>query len=175
MTLAAIVTLFVSMVVLAAIPGPGIIVVVSRTLSSGFRSGVLVTAGIVMGGYLFIALAVGGLTALSNTFFEAFQWVKYAGAAYLTFLGIRLLTSRKNSESKNRSKMVPQSIDILARLATTLSNPKAIIFYVSFFPSFLSGPINVYGLFIIYLVATISIGRVMLSYVLIANAGKDYI
>lgn len=173
MTLGAIITLFVSMVVLAAIPGPGIMVVISRTLSSGFRSGVLVTAGIVMGDYIFIALAVGGLTALSNTFYEAFQLVKYAGAAYLIFLGVRLLTSEKNIESKNNSKMASQSVNILAGLATTLSNPKAILFYVSFFPSFLSGPTSIYDLLVIYLVATIAIGGVMLLYAFIASAGKD--
>jgi len=175
MTLPSMLALFMSMIILAAIPGPGIMVVVSRTLSGGFVAGAVVALGIVMGDYIFIALAIGGLSALANTFQEVFQFVKYAGAAYLVFLGVRVLFPSKSPAAEDEIRLSSQSANVLAGLVTTLSNPKAILFYVSFFPAFLKPTTSAIDLLLIYSIASIAIGGVMLLYAFIASTGRKIV
>lgn len=73
MTLTSIFALFIAMIILAAIPGPGIMIVVARTLSQGFLAGLITTSGIVAGDFVFIALATFGVTALSQLLGELFS------------------------------------------------------------------------------------------------------
>ena len=173
MTLASMLALFLSMLLLAAIPGPGILVVVSRTLSGGFSSGASATFGILLGDYVFITLAFLGLSALASSFYELFQLIKYLGAAYLIYLGVHIILSRKESSAlPNKTDIASHSVNVLAGLITTLSNPKAIFFYVSFFPAFLGSTPRVVDLMMIYLIATLAIGSVMLIYAFVASKGK---
>lgn len=178
MTLPSMLTLFFSMVILAAIPGPGVLIIVSRTLTGGFISGVMASVGILLGDYVFIALAFWGLSALASSFHELFQLIKYAGAIYLIYLGIHILlpetkTNTKPSTTLIKADKTSHTVDVIAGLITTLSNPKAILFYASFFPAFLSSPSSMLDLALLYLIATIAIGSVMLMYVFIAIKGKS--
>lgn len=170
MTLSVTLALFTAMVVLALIPGPGILIVVARTMSQGFIAGVVTSAGIVAGDFVFIALAVYGLSTLSQLLGDFFLIVKYAGAAYLIWLGVRIILSKNETDKSQIKTLSSHSTNFIAGLLTTLGNPKAILFYVSFFPAFLDlSKVNHLDLGLILLVASISVGGVMVLYAYLAN------
>lgn len=173
MTLSITLALFIAMVVLAILPGPGILVVVARTMSQGFYAGVVASIGIVAGDFVFICLAVYGLSSLSELMGDFFLLVKYAGAAYLIWLGLKIIAPSSPVKTVTVSSKINHSANFFAGLLTTLANPKAILFYVSFFPAFLDlSQVGYYDLAIILIVATTSVGGVMIAYAyLAANAG----
>lgn len=77
--------------ILALTPGPGILYVMTRTLAGGTREGVLSSVGTFVGGFAHVLAAALGLSAILATSALAFQSVKYAGAAYLIYLGIQMI------------------------------------------------------------------------------------
>lgn len=127
----------IGMFFLALSPGPGLATILSRALASGPRAGLAVTAGLVIADFLFIAVAMAGLTAIAETFGPLFQAVKYGGALYLMWLGWRAF----------RGKVAPIAVaprggqgpfkDIGLGFLVTLGNPKAILFYGALLPTFL--------------------------------------
>lgn len=175
MTLSSSLALFAAMVVLAILPGPGILVVVAKSLEGGFRQGFYTSLGIVAGDYIFILLAVFGLLALAELLGPLFVWVKYLGAAYLAYLGLSLMLVKRPPPSQ----LIPAggagmaSRNFMAGLLTTLSNPKAILFYVSFFPAFLRlDRLGFHELLLVLLITTLAVGGVMLLYAALALKAK---
>lgn len=165
MTLLVALSLFTAMVVLAIIPGPGIMVVMARTLSQGLLAGIVTALGIVAGDFVFIVLAVYGLSALAQTYGELFLIVKYTGAVYLVWLGIKIMLTKSPAEKTPKNTSYKHSTNFIAGLVTTLSNPKAILFYVSFFPAFLDLSAVTYIDFgIIFALTFVAIFGVMASY-----------
>jgi threonine/homoserine/homoserine lactone efflux protein len=129
--------LFVSgAVILLLIPGPAVMYVVSRSIGHG-RSGGLVSAmGIVVGTLFHVAAATVGLSALLASSAVAFQIVKYLGAAYLVYLGIRTLQSGDGEFLQNatgegrRVRLFGQGVLV------NLLNPKTALFFLAFLPQF---------------------------------------
>lgn len=169
MTITAMLSLFIALVVLAVIPGPGVFTVVARAMASGFGHGLVTVFGIVFGDYIFIVLSLYGLSTLASTMGGLFAFIKYAGAMYLMWLGIKLLLAKYSSVD-----VAPVRASFLANfvagMVTTLSNPKAIFFYVSFFPAFIHvqsiTPVEVVQLLCI---ATLAVGGVMAAYAYAAS------
>ncbi len=170
MTIATTFALFFAMLALAAIPGPGVLAVTARSVGAGLPHGLMAAAGVVAGDYVFITLALLGLVTLANVMGELFVVIKYVGAAYLIWLGITLIRSKPGNTSAKPVAAPRYSASFAAGLITTLSNPKAIIFYLSFFPAFLdlSNVVTVDAL-IIFAVATIAIGGVKTAYAYLAH------
>jgi len=171
MTISTSLALFISMLVLALIPGPGVLAVVSRTLTSGLRQGLIAVMGIVAGDYLFILLALFGLTTLAEAMGNLFVMIKYAGAAFLIWLGVNLIFSQCKVRGPQDQVKLPASqpggnfSSFLLGLLTTLGNPKAILFYASFFPAFLDiANITTINILAIFMIATLSVGGVMVCY-----------
>lgn len=173
MTLVLIGSLFVSMVVLALIPGPGVLAVVARSSVLGFQHGVSTTVGIVAADFIFVTLALLGLTALSELLGTFFVIVKYIGALYLVWLGISLILSKPSPNKTEKVKTSTHLASFTTGLVITLSNPKAILFYVSFFPAFLDlSQVTLGDAFVIYVITAIAIGGVMLAYAFLADRAR---
>src|SRR3954452_10747929 len=83
--------------VLAITPGPGVLYVMARTLAGGRRDGIASTLGTSIGGLVHVVVAAVGLSAVLAASAEAFAVIKYVGAAYLLFLGVRTLVSARAS------------------------------------------------------------------------------
>ena len=81
---------------LALAPGAGLAAILSRTLGSGLNSGLAVTTGLVVGDFIFLGVAMAGLSAIAAAIGPLFQVVKYAGAAYLMWLGYRAFRAGPN-------------------------------------------------------------------------------
>ena len=124
--------------VLAVTPGPGVLYIVTRSLTQGRRSGLASVAGVALGNLgnaIGAALGLATLFAVSST---AFAIVKYAGAAYLVYLGIRVLRSAAPSPGAGQP-LTPVSARRAFRdgLLVALLNPKTTIFFAAFLPQFI--------------------------------------
>jgi threonine/homoserine/homoserine lactone efflux protein len=122
---------------LALAPGPGLAAIVSRTLGTGLASGFAVTTGLVVGDFIFMGVAVVGLSAIAAAMGPLFQVVKYAGAAYLVWLGYHAITSAARPIAVERQASVTLWRDVGIGLLVTLGNPKPILFYGALLPTFL--------------------------------------
>src|SRR5208337_4835685 len=85
---------FTAAVLLAITPGPGIFYVLARSLAGGRREGMLSSLGTFLGGFVHVVAAALGISAILAASAVAYSVVKYAGAAYLIYLGIRMIRSR---------------------------------------------------------------------------------
>ena len=123
----------VAVVVFLAIPGPGNLALVTSTAQGGLRGGLAATAGVIAGDQVLMWLAVAGVAALLKAWPLAFGAVQWLGAAYLAWLGWRMLRSQPGQGPV--LQMRPGHYFRQALLITLL-NPKAIVFYMAFFPLF---------------------------------------
>ena len=120
-----------------ALPGPGTFALLTSTGQGGMRAGVAATAGLVIGDQILLWLAVGGVAALLATHPVWFKAVQYLGAAYLGWVGLRLLIVRQH-EALAPGPTTPSRHHLRQALGITLLNPKAIVFYMAFFPLFIN-------------------------------------
>ncbi len=121
---------------MALSPGPGVAAVLSRSLVSGYRSGLRVVLGLVLIDFFFLAAAVLGLSAVSQVLGPLFQVVKYVAAAYLVFAGWKMVSRRTTSLKLETTATDAAWKDVLLGGVVTLGNPKAILFYGAFLPAF---------------------------------------
>jgi threonine/homoserine/homoserine lactone efflux protein len=122
--------------VLAATPGPGIFYVLARTLAGGRREGAWSSLGTFIGGMFHVFAAALGISAILAASAVAFHAVKYAGAGYLIWLGIRMIRSR-NSELHVETT-APSRGAFGQGIVTEVLNPKTALFFLSFIPQFIS-------------------------------------
>jgi threonine/homoserine/homoserine lactone efflux protein len=149
----------VAVIVFLAIPGPGNLALLGATAHGGVRSGMAATLGVIAGDQALLWLAVSGLSALLAAYPAAFQAIQWAGAIYLVWLGAKLLRSRLDDAPALELK--PDHFFKQAFFITVL-NPKAIVFYMAFFPLFVS-PAEHQGL-ITFAVMAATIAALTLAY-----------
>src|SRR5260370_26845057 len=120
--------------VLAITPGPGIFYVLARTLAGGRREGIHSSLGTFIGGLFHVFAAALGVSAILAASAVAFHTVKYAGAAYLVWLRIRMIRTR-NAEMALAA--APSQGAFLQLVFTEALNPKTALFLLSFIPQFI--------------------------------------
>jgi threonine/homoserine/homoserine lactone efflux protein len=132
-------SIFLSAAILLAItPGPGIFYVLARSLQGGRRAGVASSFGTAVGGMAHVIAAALGLSAILATSALAFGVVKYVGAAYLIYLGIRILRERNTADHQHMP--APASTQQIFRqgIITEALNPKTALFFLAFIPQFIN-------------------------------------
>jgi threonine/homoserine/homoserine lactone efflux protein len=122
---------------LLAIPGPAVLYVIGRSIDQGRSAGLASVLGITAGTVVHVTLATVGLSSLVLASRVAFDAVRYVGAAYLIFLGVRRLLTRRRVEEDAASRP-PRSRRALYTqgLIVNLLNPKTIVFIFAFIPQF---------------------------------------
>ena len=124
---------------LAAAPGPGMLYVLARSLAGGRREGVLSSLGTFVGGMVHVLAAAAGVSVVLARSAVAFATVKYAGAAYLCFLGVRMILSAwKDGEELPVEALRPARNPFWQGIATEVLNPKTALFFLSFIPQFVN-------------------------------------
>lgn len=124
--------------VLVAIPGPTVMLVVGYALSHGRGSGRYTVPGVALGDITAMSLSFIGLGALLSAAPALFQWVQWAGAAYLVYLGIQLWRAPPVVATASVSSQAEPPWRMLGHAwAVTSLNPKGIVFFVAFVPQFL--------------------------------------
>ena len=163
-----------AMFLLAITPGPGVFATISRALSSGFLNAAFVVIGIVICDIIFLLLAIFGLSAIASILGDFFILVKYLGGIYLLFLGYKILTSKEEETNLKGIYELSWKKNFLTGLIITLSNPKVILFYLGFLPTFINlQTLTAIDIFIISTVVTIVLGGVMLAYAYSASSAKN--
>ncbi|MBI1260049.1 MAG: LysE family translocator [Chloroflexi bacterium] len=125
-------------VVLAITPGPGIFYVLARSIKGGRREGYASAAGTAVGGLFHVAAAALGVSALLATSAVAFSVVKYIGAAYLIYLGIRALLSKDAPVELDDSERRASKRAFYQGITTEVLNPKTALFFLAFIPQFIN-------------------------------------
>ncbi len=124
----------VAFIILLAIPGPGNLALILSTGKGGIRGGLASTFGIIFGDQVLLWLAVAGVAALLKAYPAAFHVVQWLGAGYLVYLGLRMILAKPGAAPTLEIK--PRQY-LWQTLVITVFNPKAIIFYMAFFPLFI--------------------------------------
>jgi len=116
-----------------AIPGPGNLALITSTSKGGVRGGLAATLGVIAGDQMLMWLALAGVATLLIAYPAAFYAVQWLGAAYMAWLGWKLLSAKPGDAPVLNIR--PRQYFQQA-LTITLLNPKAIVFYMAFFPLF---------------------------------------
>jgi threonine/homoserine/homoserine lactone efflux protein len=122
--------------VLLVVPGPAVLYIVAQSIEHGRGAGLVSMLGVQAGGLVHVAAAALGLSALLVQSAVAFNVVKYAGAAYLVFLGVRKLLARERLEPTGERP--PRRLDRLFAQGVVVNvlNPKTALFFFAFLPQF---------------------------------------
>ena len=126
-------------VLLAIAPGPGMLYVLARSLAGGKREGVLSAIGTFLGGMVHVFAAALGISIILAKSAAAFATVKYVGAAYLCFLGVRMILDARREKDGTEliaPKVKPGRNPLWQGVATEVLNPKTALFFLSFIPQF---------------------------------------
>jgi threonine/homoserine/homoserine lactone efflux protein len=126
-------------VLLAVAPGPGMLYVLARSLAGGKREGVLSAFGTFLGGMVHVLAAALGVSIILAKSAVAFATVKYVGAAYLCFLGVRMILDarrEKDGAALIAKEEKPLRNPLWQGVATEVLNPKTALFFLSFIPQF---------------------------------------
>jgi threonine/homoserine/homoserine lactone efflux protein len=137
MSLASYLALALAVFILALTPGPVVVATVARSLFSGLGAALGFVAGVAVIDLAYLLLAVFGLSAISSVLGELFIAIKILGAAYLVYLGIRLWMDRAH-EMQIAAAPIPRRFwkSFGEGVLVDLGNPKIILFYAAFLPTF---------------------------------------
>lgn len=127
-------TFVVTIIVFLLIPGPGNLALITSTSKGGIRGGLAATLGVIAGDQVLMWSAVAGVAALLAAYPNAFHLVQWAGAIYLAWLGCKMLLAKPGAKPILN---ITAGHYLRQAMVITLLNPKAILFYMAFFPLFI--------------------------------------
>jgi len=131
--------IFLSAAILLAIaPGPGMLYVLARSLAGGRREGLLSALGTFVGGLVHVFAAAGGVSLILARSAVAFATVKYLGAGYLCFLGVRMILDARKDDPVVLSEIRRGRNPFWQGVMTEALNPKTALFFLSFIPQFVN-------------------------------------
>jgi threonine/homoserine/homoserine lactone efflux protein len=129
---------------LIAIPGPNMVYVATRSMSEGRRSGLASALGLETGTIIHVCAAAAGLSALIASSATAFNALRYLGAAYLVYLGVKALRQRDTPKDAAAPRPVSLARAYRQAIVVQLLNPKVALFFLAFLPQFVDperGPV----------------------------------
>jgi threonine/homoserine/homoserine lactone efflux protein len=156
--------------IMIALPGPSVLLTVAHSISFGWQSALSTVAGATMGIAVQLIVAAIGLTSLLNGVAEAFEWLRWAGAAYLVYLGIRQWRSASEPPALDTSSVSGTNLFVQG-LVITIPNPKSLIFIAAFLPQFIDAA-RPMGLQITFIVPTFLMITFTVTSVWALAAGK---
>ncbi len=172
MTLSALL-LFLPVYLLAVVsPGPAVAAVVARALSGGARRTLPFIGGIVLGDIVWLTCVILGLAALAQEFAALFAAIRYAGAAYLLYLAVKLWRAAADIGSPPAASGEGVRL-FLGGLSLTLGNPKAMIFFLAILPNVLDiGAVGLLAYAELLACIAVVLGGAMLTYALAAGRAR---
>lgn len=162
-------------ILLSVIPGPSVLVVMSQSISNGWRAAVVCIAGEVLGGVCLMMASLLGVGAMLATSPMAFQGLKWFGVGFLLYLGIKALRCAITPDGAARSSQMPRG-SFSAGFWTSVLNPKSLVFYLAFFAQFVDAgkPLALQYMLLVVTAATVA-GAVLGVYALVAVRLKPMI
>ena len=161
--------------IMIALPGPSVLLTVAHSISFGWKHALSTVGGATMGIAVQLIVAAIGLTSLLNVVAEAFEWLRWAGAAYLVYLGIKQWRSANEPLEVDTSSVSKTNLFVQG-LVITIPNPKSLIFIAAFLPQFIDAarPLGLQFSLIVptFLVITFSVTSV---WALIAGNVREFL
>jgi homoserine/homoserine lactone efflux protein len=148
---------------IAVIPGPTVTVIIANSLAHGTRAGLLNVAGTQLGLGLMMATLVVGLSSVIAAMGWLFDWLRWAGAAYLVWIGWKLLRSPDVLQEGN-SVSIPRGGFLLQGFLVLMANPKALLWFGAFIPQFVDPQGN-------YVAQIILLGVTAMGIALVSDGG----
>lgn len=145
--------------VIALVPGPTVTVIVANSLAHGSRAGLLNVAGTQLGLALMMAILVVGLSSVIAAMGWLFDWLRWAGAAYLVWLGWKLLRAPEAMVDIQKSS-VPKGGFLLQGFLVLMANPKALLWFGAFIPQFIDPTGNYVGQIVVLGVTAMAVALV---------------
>jgi len=145
--------------VITLIPGPTVTVIIANSLAHGPRAGLLNVAGTQLGLGLMMMILVVGLSSVIAAMGWLFDWLRWAGAAYLVWLGVQLLRSPE-AIAEARSFPVPRGGFLLQGFLVLMANPKALLWFGAFIPQFVDPAGNYVGQIVLLGVTAMAVAAV---------------
>ena len=139
--MANLIALAVATAILVAIPGPNVALIVANSIRHGFRAGATTALGVTCGNAVQLVLVVLGMAAVIEYAAEALTWIRWAGVAYLIYLGIRTW----NEPADDLGKVVAAPAVFWRAVVIAAINPKTLLFIAAFLPQFVAvdgGPLG---------------------------------
>ena len=159
MTLEIYIAYIVACFVIALVPGPTVTVIVANSLAHGSRAGLLNVAGTQLGLALMMAILVVGLSSVIAAMGWLFDWLRWAGAAYLVWLGWKLLRAPDAMVDIQKSS-VPKGGFLLQGFLVLMANPKALLWFGAFIPQFIDPTGNYVGQIVLLGVTAMAVALV---------------
>lgn len=136
------VTFFVAIFVFSVTPGPGVFAIIARALVNGSRSCLALALGMVASDLIYLLLACFGLATIAENWSEVFIVIRYVGAAYLIYLGYKMFkalpaTKGAIESGEFEAKGSSNVSKFIQGFLISASNPKVILFYIAFLPTFI--------------------------------------
>lgn len=161
--------------IMIALPGPSVLLTVAHSISFGWKRGIVTVAGATMGIAVQLTVAAIGLTSLLNVVAQAFEWVRWTGAIYLIYLGIKQWRSANDPMNLEASSVSKKNL-FFQGLVITIPNPKSLIFIAAFLPQFINtaNPIGLQFVIIVptFLLITFTVTSV---WALVAGKGSKFL
>ncbi len=165
-----IVTFSGAMLLFAASPGPGLFAVMTKSVTYGFRNSFWMILGIVTGDLIFLNFAIFGLDSVSDMGKGFIIGVKYVGAIYLIYIGVKAIISTRNMQCTELKINKNSRGSYLLGLSIALSNPKVMLFYLGLLPSFIDiSKLQKFDVWIISIVVATILLSVMATYAYLAS------
>jgi len=163
--------LLLAIIILAATPGPGMFATIARALASGFNQAFAMICGIVAGDIIFLLFAIFGLSIVAKALGNFFFIIKICGGLYLIFLGVKIWYKEPDiTNQKHKPDSKTCLANLLGGFLITLSNPKVILFYCGFLPTFLDmSTLTSTDILIIMAIVTTGVTSVLCTYALLAT------
>src|SRR5688500_12948979 len=159
MTLEIYIAYIVTCFVIALVPGPTVTVIVANSLAHGSRAGLLNVAGTQLGLALMMTILVVGLSSVIAAMGWLFDWLRWAGAAYLVWLGWKLLRAPEAMVDIQKSS-VPKGGFLLQGFLVLMANPKALLWFGAFIPQFIDPTGNYVGQIVLLGVTAMAVALV---------------
>jgi len=154
-------------------PGNDMLYVAARSTSQGIKAGIISSLGIMAGCMVHILAAVIGLSAIIAQSALAFNIIKYVGAAYLVYLGIRSIISRKKTfDVKNKMQQQSYTRIFWQGVLTNVLNPKVALFFLAFLPQFINVESRHTALQILFLGTWFNVGGTLVNIMVAILFGK---
>ena len=170
------ITFILASFVVVIVPGPMVTVIIANSIRYGAKAGLMNVAGSQLGLAVVLAVLVAGLNTLMQTMGWWFDWLRLAGAAYLIYLGIKMIRAggEIGDVAVDDSKGSPNFF--LQGFVVMLSNPKALLFYGAFIPQFLNTESSLVGQTIFLGVVFMIVGAIFDSlYALMAGQAGNWL
>ncbi|TDO96303.1 LysE family translocator [Marinomonas balearica] len=140
MTLESAITFSIAVFIFSITPGPGVFAIIARSMMSGAKSALPLSAGMALGDIVYLVMACFGLATIATRWEEVFLAIRFIGAAYLVYLGWKMWVSPLQVVDDEAGASAPRESalkGLLQGFAISSSNPKVVLFYIAFLPTFL--------------------------------------